>query len=94
MFANRKVSESIKLFVTASNDSGEKATFGIGSMSCTNEIDEEAKRTIGDFDLKKEGLHFTKMAFTRNMTCALDNESGLWLWDAPPRAKTRKLFYP
>ena len=54
VFANRNIKDlSILLFVTASNDSGEKATFAIGPNSCTSYLDDKAKTAIGDFNLKK-----------------------------------------
>ena len=95
MFANRNVKDgSIVFYATASNDSGEKATFAIGEVSSVDEPDTRRTNTVfGYFDLKKEGLHFTKMCFTKIMHCALDNENGLWLWESPPKAKTRKLYY-
>ena len=94
MFANRNVKDgSIVLYATASNASGEKATFAVGQVSSVEEPEKKANTVFGHFDLKKDGLHFTKMAFTKNMQIALDNENGLWLWESPPKAKTRKLYY-
>ena len=94
MFANRNLKDGpIAFYATASNGSGEKVTFGIGQLGCIEEPDRRAKTAIGHIDLKKEGLHFTKMCFTKGMHCALDNENGVWLWGDPPKAKTRKLYY-
>ena len=95
VFADKSIKDTaMKLFVTASNDSGEKATFGIGQVSSTTQPDPKKTNTVlGHFDLKKDGLHFTKIVYTKVMHCALDNENGLWLWEAPPKALTRKLYY-
>ena len=94
VFTNRNIKDgSIAFYATASNGSGDKATFGIGPVGCTEEPDKKAKTAIGHFDLKKEGLYITKMCFTKGMHCALDNENGLWLWECPPKGKTRKLYY-
>ena len=46
VFADKSIKDTaMKLFVTASNDSGEKATFGIGAMSCTRKIDLKERTT-------------------------------------------------